>query len=73
MRKYFLLSAVAILMTNTATAETDYANVMVSATLTKASAITCSNLNFGNIIYKDGTGAVTLDYLMVLYFLVEIV
>ncbi|MBQ2810633.1 MAG: hypothetical protein IJF12_00510 [Alphaproteobacteria bacterium] len=50
MRKYFLLSAVALMISGTANAE-KYANIEISANISHANKVTCvQNLNFGNIV-----------------------
>ncbi|MBE6450554.1 MAG: DUF4402 domain-containing protein [Alphaproteobacteria bacterium] len=54
MRKYFLLSAVALLTATTANATTDYAEVTAKATIEVASVFSCSDLNFGKIVVKNG-------------------
>ncbi|MBQ2811056.1 MAG: DUF4402 domain-containing protein [Alphaproteobacteria bacterium] len=53
MRKYFLLSAVALLAASTANATTDYAEVTAKATIEVANTFTCSELNFGTIVMKQ--------------------
>ena len=54
MRKYFLLSAVALLAASTANAETEYAEVTVKATLVDANQFSCSDMDFGIIVLKSG-------------------
>ena len=53
MRKYFLLSAVALMVATTANATTDYAEVTAKATIEVAGTFSCSNLNFGTIVVKQ--------------------
>ena len=63
MRKYFLLGAVAMLMTTTANSAStpDYADIQVSAEVGFAQKLDCTNIDFGTIILKsDGSG----DYVM---------
>ncbi|MBE6451138.1 MAG: DUF4402 domain-containing protein [Alphaproteobacteria bacterium] len=57
MRKYFLLSAVALMATSTANATTDYAEVTAKAKIKTALVIDCGNgttdeMDFGTIIVK---------------------
>ncbi|MBQ8870803.1 MAG: DUF4402 domain-containing protein [Alphaproteobacteria bacterium] len=54
MRKYFLLSAVALIISGTANAATDYAEVTAKATIEVAGTFTCSDLDFGTIVVKQG-------------------
>ena len=54
MRKYFLLSAVAMLMTTTANATTDYAEVTAKATIQVAGTIECTDIDYGTIVVKQG-------------------
>jgi len=56
MRKYFLLSAVAMLVATSANATTDYAEVTAKATIEVANTFTCSDLNFGTIVVKQNNG-----------------
>ncbi|MBQ2810604.1 MAG: DUF4402 domain-containing protein [Alphaproteobacteria bacterium] len=60
MRKYFLLSAVALLATSTANATTDYAEVTAKATIEVAGTLTCSNIDFGTIVVKQNNGDSTV-------------
>ena len=53
MRKYFLLSAVALLATSTAFATTDYAEVTAKATIEVATKLDCGSINFGTIVVKQ--------------------
>ncbi|MBQ2810623.1 MAG: hypothetical protein IJF12_00460 [Alphaproteobacteria bacterium] len=55
MRKYFLLSAAAILAANTANAATagGTSTVQVSAEVTPVSTVSCTELKFGNILLKS--------------------
>ena len=57
MRKYFLLSAVALLATTTANATTDYAEVTAKATVQLANQMTCGDSetgvwNLGTLVIK---------------------
>ena len=61
MRKYFLLSAVALLATSTANATTDYAEVTAKATIEVAGTFTCDDIDFGTIVVKQGNEAIILD------------
>ena len=54
MRKYFLLSAVAMLITTTANATTDYAEVTAKATIEVAGTFSCPEIDFGTIVVKQG-------------------
>ncbi|MBQ8870868.1 MAG: DUF4402 domain-containing protein [Alphaproteobacteria bacterium] len=54
MRKYFLLSAVAILAATNVNATTDYAEVTAKATIEVAGTFECSDLDFGTIVVKQG-------------------
>ncbi|MBE6450848.1 MAG: hypothetical protein E7016_02660 [Alphaproteobacteria bacterium] len=60
MRKYFLLFAVALLVTSNVNATTDYAEVTAKATIEVANKIECSNLNFGKIVVKKNNEATTV-------------
>jgi len=60
MRKYFLLSAVALLATTTANATTDYAEVTAKATIEVVREVTCGDLNFGTIVVKQNNEASTI-------------
>ncbi|MBE6450909.1 MAG: hypothetical protein E7016_02965 [Alphaproteobacteria bacterium] len=56
MRKYFLLSAVALMATTTANATTDYAEVTAKATIQVAGTFECDNggvIDFGTIVVKQ--------------------
>ncbi|MBE6451472.1 MAG: DUF4402 domain-containing protein [Alphaproteobacteria bacterium] len=61
MRKYFLLSAVALLATSTANATTDYAEVTAKATIEVAGTFTCEDLDFGTIVVKQNNPAFTVS------------
>ncbi|MBQ2810656.1 MAG: hypothetical protein IJF12_00630 [Alphaproteobacteria bacterium] len=63
MRKYFLLSAVALLAaTNVNAGITDAGKIDVSATITRVNTYSCTPLNFGNIaIANDTSGWVELQ------------
>ena len=58
MRKYFLLAGMAMVMTNTANAEmtatSDYAQIDVSASISYATKVECSqDLSFGNVVVNS--------------------
>ena len=53
MRKYFLLSAVALLAATSANATTDYAEVTAKATIEVATKFSCDELNWGTIVVKQ--------------------
>ncbi|MBQ2810792.1 MAG: hypothetical protein IJF12_01340 [Alphaproteobacteria bacterium] len=57
MRKYFLLSAVALMAATSANATTDYAEVTAKATIEVATKHSCSNLDFGTLVLKQGNKA----------------
>ena len=61
MRKYFLLSAVALLTTSTANATTDYAEVTAKATIEVAGTLECSDWNWGIIVVKQNNAEFTMD------------
>jgi len=61
MRKYFLLSAVAMLMTTTANATTDYAEVTAKATIEVANTMSCDNIDWGTIVVKQNNGEINID------------
>ncbi|MBE6451291.1 MAG: hypothetical protein E7016_04935 [Alphaproteobacteria bacterium] len=61
MRKYFLLSAVAILAATNVNATTDYAEVTARATIEMANEVTCSEFNFGTFVIKKGNGEISFD------------
>ena len=61
MRKYFLLSAVALLVTSTANATTDYAEVTAKASIEVAGTMNCSDLDFGTIVVKQNNAISTYD------------
>jgi len=54
MRKYFLLSAVALMAATSANATTDYAEVTAKATIEVANTVSCTDLDFGTIVVKSG-------------------
>ncbi|MBE6450465.1 MAG: DUF4402 domain-containing protein [Alphaproteobacteria bacterium] len=60
MRKYFLLSAVALLVASTANATTEYAEVTARATIQVAGIFECSDLDFGTIVVKQNNGISTI-------------
>ncbi|MBE6450390.1 MAG: hypothetical protein E7016_00305 [Alphaproteobacteria bacterium] len=62
MRKYFLLSAVALLATTTANATTDYAEVTARAEIQVANESACDDIDFGTIVVKDGNEAFTIGF-----------
>jgi len=61
MRKYFLLSVAALMISGTANATTDYAEVTAKATIEVASQISCGNIDFGTIVVKQGNEAFDID------------
>ena len=60
MRKYFLLSAVALLATSTANATTDYAEVTARATIEVAGTFDCPEIDFGTIVVKQNNSEITI-------------
>ena len=64
MRKYFLLTAAALLAASTANATTDYAEVTARAKIEVANQHTCSNLDFGTIVVKKDNPEITLYTMM---------
>ena len=60
MRKYFLLSAVALLVTTSANATTDYAEVTAKATIEVANEFSCDEINYGTIVVKQGNESFTI-------------
>ena len=63
MRKYFLLSAVALLATSTANATTDYAEVTAKATIEVAGQLDCTNsIDFGTIVVKANNAESTVNF-----------
>ena len=63
MRKYFLISAVALLAATSANATTDYAEVTARATIEVATTMDCTDVDFGTIVVKQNNAAstVTMD------------
>ncbi|MBE6450456.1 MAG: hypothetical protein E7016_00650 [Alphaproteobacteria bacterium] len=66
MRKYFLLSAVALMAATSANAENSYGTVEVNADIKYVNNITCSSLELGTIYLdsaseEDGTFSVSID------------
>ena len=61
MRKYFLLSAVALLTATTANATTDYAEVTARATIEVAGTLDCTDLDFGTIVVKQNNKDTYVD------------
>ena len=61
MRKYFLLSAVALLTATSANAATDYAEVTAKATIEVASTLECEDIDFGTIVVKQNNEASTIQ------------
>ncbi|MBE6450728.1 MAG: hypothetical protein E7016_02055 [Alphaproteobacteria bacterium] len=61
MRKYFLLSAVALLAATSANATTDYAEVTARATIEVAGKISCTDMNFGTIVVKKDNAESVVD------------
>ncbi|MBE6451469.1 MAG: hypothetical protein E7016_05855 [Alphaproteobacteria bacterium] len=64
MRKYFLLSAVALLATSTANATTDYAEVTAKATIQVAGTLECNGgeVDYGTIVVKQDNEEFVIDY-----------
>ncbi|MBE6451080.1 MAG: hypothetical protein E7016_03860 [Alphaproteobacteria bacterium] len=62
MRKYFLLSAVALMAATSANATTDYAEVTAKANIQVAKKITCTDVGFDNIVVKENNSAVTIQH-----------
>ncbi|MBQ8870936.1 MAG: DUF4402 domain-containing protein [Alphaproteobacteria bacterium] len=60
MRKYFLTTAAAFLSATNVMAATDYVEVSINANISSAKVISCSNLNFGDIVVKEGNATSTL-------------
>ncbi|MBQ8870400.1 MAG: hypothetical protein IJ019_03390 [Alphaproteobacteria bacterium] len=60
MRKYFLLTAVALIAATTANATTDYAEVTAKATIEVAGTFSCSKINYGNIVVKQKNRAFSI-------------
>ena len=60
MRKYFLLSAAAMLMSTTANATTDYAEVTAKATIEVARQFECTDFDFGTIVIKENNPETTV-------------
>ena len=55
MRKYFLLSAVAMLMATNVNAENNaYSELAVNVTIAHANEVNCSDVNFGTLYLKAG-------------------
>jgi len=61
MRKYFLLSAVALLATSTANATTDYAEVTAKATIEVAGTFECIDKDWGKIVVKQNNEEFKID------------
>jgi len=61
MRKYFLWSAVALMLTTTANATTDYAEVTAKATIEVAGTLECDDLDFGTIVVKQNNEEMELE------------
>ena len=60
MGKYFLLSAVALMLTSNANATTDYAEVTAKATIEVAEQFECDEIDFGTIVVKQGNEEFTI-------------
>ena len=61
MRKYFLLSAVALMATTTANATTDYAEVTAKATIEVANTLNCAPNEFGwHIVVKQNNSDILI-------------
>ncbi|MBQ8870397.1 MAG: DUF4402 domain-containing protein [Alphaproteobacteria bacterium] len=61
MRKYFLLSAVALIAATTANATTDYAEVTAKATIEVANKYDCGEVNWGTIVVKQNNSDILLQ------------
>ncbi|MBE6450505.1 MAG: hypothetical protein E7016_00900 [Alphaproteobacteria bacterium] len=61
MRKYFLLSAVALMAATTANATTDYAEVTAKATIEVANELSCTEMNWGKIVVKQNNAETILE------------
>jgi len=61
MRKYFLLSAVALLVATSANATTDYAEVTAKATIEVATKFSCDNIDYGTIVVKQNNSPFVID------------
>ena len=61
MRKYFLLSAIALMAATTANATTDYAEVTAKATIQVAGTFSCTNMNWGTIVVKQGNAEAIIE------------
>ena len=61
MRKYFLLSAVALLVATSANATTDYAEVTAKATIEVATKFSCDNIDYGTIVVKQNNASFVID------------
>ncbi|MBE6451021.1 MAG: hypothetical protein E7016_03540 [Alphaproteobacteria bacterium] len=61
MRKYFLISAVALLSIGTANATTDYAEVTAKATIEVANEVDCGEVNWGTIVVKQNNSDILLQ------------
>ncbi|MBQ2811199.1 MAG: DUF4402 domain-containing protein [Alphaproteobacteria bacterium] len=60
MRKYFLISAVALLAATNANAAPDYAEVTAKATIEVAGTFECTDMDFGTIVVKQNNKETTL-------------
>ncbi|MBE6450481.1 MAG: hypothetical protein E7016_00775 [Alphaproteobacteria bacterium] len=61
MRKYFLLSAAALLAATSANATTDYAEVTAKATIEVAGTFECDDMDWGTIVVKQGNSDIEID------------
>ena len=61
MRKYFLFSAVALMISSTVNATTDYAEVTAKATIEVAGTFECSDLDFGTIVVKQNNQSASVS------------
>ena len=61
MRKYFLLSAVALIISGNANATTDYAEVTAKATIEVAGTFECDDYDWGTIVVKQNNEPFTID------------
>ena len=60
MKKYFLLSVAALMISGTANATTDYAEVTAKATIEVAGTFSCPEITFGTIVVKQNNAPSTV-------------
>ena len=56
------MSAVALMISGTANATTDYAEVTAKATIQVAGSLDCTDLNFGTIVVKQNNADISLPF-----------